>query len=360
MSTLAVTPAASAAAATTVDTTERHAEFLPTDRNYRMTGELPAASGEKDDASQTSEKETKDNSSQDNSSEKVDASAAASDAEKAAASEAASAQKDKPATENRFQKLSRENKELRERLNRLESAQPRRDNPQASQPAADQKTDTAAAQPKAAPKPKIDDVDPKTSQPKYKTFAEYEEAKDEWNRKEAIREFQETTAKTQREQNLAHSKQVIAQEFGKRVEAARAKYADFDEVALNPDLPIKEGSPVDIFTLDSANGTDVLQFLGKNPGELDRINKLSPVAQIRELTKIELEVSKVAAKPAAAAAGENPSAKPVTQAGRPPHQLSGKGTVTKDAVEQAVEDGDQDTYMREQTARDLARRRKGK
>ena len=49
------------------------------------------------------------------------------------------------------------------------------------------------------------------------------------------------------------------------------------------------------------------------------------------------------------------SAKPVTQASRPPHQVSGKGTVAKDAVEQALDDGDFETYQRTQNAKDLAR-----
>ena len=52
------------------------------------------------------------------------------------------------------------------------------------------------------------------------------------------------------------------------------------------------------------------------------------------------------------------SAKPVTQASRPPHQVSGKGTVAKDAVEQAVEDGDSETYIKAQNAKELARRKK--
>ncbi len=44
-------------------------------------------------------------------------------------------------------------------------------------------------------RPKIDDVDPKTGNAKYANFAEYEQAKDAWNRQEAIREFQESLAK---------------------------------------------------------------------------------------------------------------------------------------------------------------------
>jgi hypothetical protein len=334
---------------------DRHAEFLPTDKHYRLTGEMPKEETKDDAAAVEQDDKEKQDQSQQNSSEKKDDSSAAA----AAASEAAPPQeKDKPAaqqktaktSENRWQKLSRENKELRDRLTKLEQPPAtQRETQQASQPA---KEATKAAT-TATPKPKIDDVDPKTGKPKYATYAEYEDAKDQWLQDEAVRKFQESSSKTQREQALQNAKQTIAREFGKKVEVAKGKYADFEAVALNPDLPIKEGSPVDVFTLDSEVGTDVLYYLGQNPAELDRINKLNPVAQVRELTKIEL---KVAGKPAAAAAAAT-SAKPTTQAPRPPHQVSGKAAVTKDAVEKAVEDGDSETYIREQNARELAKRR---
>jgi hypothetical protein len=364
MSTTAVTPTASAAV-TTPSKSERHAEFLPSGNEYRMTGKMPAESGDNaSDESQSSNKETAEKKSSQEVTPKTDASAASSDAEKAAASETASSQKktaDTPASENRWQKLSRENKELRERITKLETGSPTRETTASQTVTPEAKPAAAAASvPKATPKPKIDDVDPATKQPKYKTFEEYETAKDAWTLDEAVRKVEEKGAKTQREQQIAQSKQVVATEFGKRVEAARTKYNDFDEVALHKDLPIKEGSAVDFFTLDSPIGTDVLYFLGKNPTELARINKLNNVGAIRELTKIELKLTPAdAAKPAAAADAAKTSAKPVTQAPAPAHQVSGNGAVAKDTAAQAVEDGDSDTYIRAENAKALARRKKG-
>lgn len=43
-------------------------------------------------------------------------------------------------------------------------------------------------------KPKIDDVDPDTGRAKFANYGEYEEVKDAWNRQEAIREFQNSSA----------------------------------------------------------------------------------------------------------------------------------------------------------------------
>lgn len=351
MRTPAVTEDASAAS-TAASSIEQALEsgFLPDDPHYRMTGEFPE---EKKDEKKDEKKETPDPNDTKDPSVNDDASAA-SEADTAAASAAAEAQekKDKgPAqsktdktSESRWAKITRENKELREKNERLErerTAAPPRDTKQPSQAAADANKATAAA-----PKPKIDDVDSKTGKAKYATYDEFQDARDEWNRKEAVREFTETSAKTQRETAFTQAKQTIAREFGKKVEVAKTKHADFEAVALNPDLPIKEGSPVDLFTLDSPIGTDVLYHLGQNPAELDRINKLNPLAQVRELTKIELKLSETKAP-----------VRQITAAARPPNQVSGKGTVAKDSVVQAVEDQDQDTYNREQNARALARRR---
>jgi len=218
---------------------------------------------------------------------------------------------------------------------------PQRETRQDSQPAAETKA-------KARPEPKIDEVDSKTGKAKYATYDDYMRDLRAWDREQTLKEFQDTSAKTAKEREQQQVQQTIATEWGKRVETAVAKYADYNEVALNPDLPIKQGSVVDMFILDSPHGTDVLYHLGQNPAELDRINKLNPISQARELTKIELKLSEE----------KSTSAKPVTQAPRPPHQVSGKGTVSKEAVEQAVEDQDQETYARAMNARELARRKR--
>jgi hypothetical protein len=72
------------------------------------------------------------------------------------------------------------------------------------------------------------------------------------------------------------------------------------------------------------------------------------------LAKIELALE------SASASTEKPPVKPVTAAPRPPNQVSGKGTIAKDAAAQAAEEGDTETYMREMNARALARRKQGK
>ena len=361
--------------------------FLPDDEHYRLTGEFKP---EKTDASAAATKK-------ENESEKADASAASGDekdesenddasaasSSKAAASETAQSQ-NQGRKENRWQKRERELRELKAENARLKSQssqpQPRSETQQSSTTQTANETKTA----KAAPKPKIDDVDA-AGKPKYKNFAEYEDAKDDWLRKETLREFSETQAKSQQLTEQQTREREIGQSLTKKFEPVRAKYADFDKFALNdidlqtgkpkysdaPVLTIPKGSAAETFFMDSENAGEVLYYLGHHPEILNdcySVNKttgavtsLVPPARVfRKL--MEIETSLTGSGSGAGANGESStsssSAKPVTQASRPPHQVSGKGTVAKDAVEQALDDGDFETYQRTQNAKELARLKK--
>ena len=79
-----------------------------------------------------------------------------------------------------------------------------------------------------------------------------------------------------------------------REEEARTKYDDFEQVAYNPKLPITETMAQTIQT--SEIGPDVIYYLGSNPKEADRIARLSPLLQAREIGKIE---ARLAANPPA-------------------------------------------------------------
>ena len=79
-----------------------------------------------------------------------------------------------------------------------------------------------------------------------------------------------------------------------REEEARSKYADFEQVAYNPKLPVTETMAQTIQA--SEIGPDVIYYLGSNPKEADRIARLSPLLQAREIGKIE---ARLAANPPA-------------------------------------------------------------
>ena len=72
-------------------------------------------------------------------------------------------------------------------------------------------------------------------------------------------------------------------------EEARTKYDDFEQVAYNPKLPITN---VMAETIQSSDvGPELAYYLGSNPKEADRISRMSPLSQAKEIGKIEAKVA---------------------------------------------------------------------
>lgn len=342
--------------------------FLPDDEHYRLTGEFKPEKTEAAAASSKEKQSENDGASaatkEKDESETSDASAASSS--KAAASETAQSQSTEEKKENRWQKRERELRELKAENARLKAKPQTEVRSETAQPT------QAATETKAAaktPKPKIDDQDPKTGKAKYASYAEYEDAKDNWLRQDTIREFQETSAKSARETAEQQQFRERGAALNKKFEAPRAKYADFDQVALSEDLTIPAGSVAELFIHDSDHAGEVLYYLGQHPDVLKGFYRdydpktgkftslLTPQRQFRALMEIEANFSAKAGAAASdsSSSSSSSSVKTVTQASPPPHQVSGKGTVSKDAVEQALDDGDFETYQRTQNAKELAR-----
>jgi hypothetical protein len=74
-----------------------------------------------------------------------------------------------------------------------------------------------------------------------------------------------------------------------REEEARTKYDDFEQVAYNPNLRITDVMAEAIRTSDV--GPEVAYFLGQNPKDADRISRLAPLAQAKEIGKIEVKLA---------------------------------------------------------------------
>jgi len=77
--------------------------------------------------------------------------------------------------------------------------------------------------------------------------------------------------------------------YAEREEAAREKYDDFEQVAYNRSLPITEDMATAIRLSD--NGPDVIYWLGQNPKRAAEISALHPLAQAREIGKIEMSLT---------------------------------------------------------------------
>jgi hypothetical protein len=91
----------------------------------------------------------------------------------------------------------------------------------------------------------------------------------------------------QREQ--ARQQSAIIESYHEREEEARSKYDDFEQVAYNPKLPITDVMAESIRASDI--GPEVAYYLGANPKEADRISRLSPIVQAKEIGKIEAKMA---------------------------------------------------------------------
>jgi len=94
-------------------------------------------------------------------------------------------------------------------------------------------------------------------------------------------------------------------------EAAREKYVDFEQVAYNPTLAITSVMAETIHASDI--GPDIAYYLGGNPKEADRISRMNPFSQAKEIGKIEAKLA------------ENPPVRKTTSAPPPIKPVTAKG-----------------------------------
>lgn len=293
-------------------------QFLPPDKEYRRTGILPV---EKTDEEILAEQDAESAPAGEVEHPETKAEPAESAPAKVEAVESATTQrqKTKETTAKRFQEILAEVKTLKEQL-------------AAKTPAQAQQT---------APPPVTEVKEPQMSE--FKTMGEYLTAVREFAKKQAITAAKGEWESAQTRQRQEEQAKTIASAWEKKSQAGQKKYADFAEVALNPDLPIPVGSVTYAFLHDSDHGADVLYHLGSNPDKLAEISAMPPLKAARALYAIESEVSKA------------PSAPAVSKAPPPPNQVSGKGTTSASAVEKAIEDGDFEAYRKAENAKALAR-----
>lgn len=194
----------------------------------------------------------------------------------------------------RLSQRTRERNELREQNERLAGLLERAldrlgDKPADTRPAETKPADT----PPPAP-------DPRPNRENFDDPDAYDTAVDEWNSRRAQRliraeieqieqqkQAQETERQTrERQEREAAQAQERWQGQVKELQAD-PQYADFDEVALNPELMIHQ----DHVPLIAQAGPKVLYWLGQNPDEAARIAKLDPISASFEIGAIRHQVS---------------------------------------------------------------------
>ena len=104
----------------------------------------------------------------------------------------------------------------------------------------------------------------------------------------ALQKAEELIAKRE----AAKQQSQVLESYQNLEEAARDKYDDFEQVAYNPKLPITN---VMAETIQSSDiGPELAYYLGSNPKDAERISRMTPLGQAKEIGKIE---AKLAAEP---------------------------------------------------------------
>jgi len=110
---------------------------------------------------------------------------------------------------------------------------------------------------------------------------------------ESTEAYVEALASQKAEQLLAQREQQkqqaeLLESYHDREEKAREKYDDFEQVAYNPNLPI---TGVMAQTIQASDiGPEVAYHLGANPKEAERISRLPPFLQAKEIGKLEAKL----------------------------------------------------------------------
>jgi hypothetical protein len=115
----------------------------------------------------------------------------------------------------------------------------------------------------------------------------------------ALKKAEELIAQRSRQKEQAE----VVEAYSEREEKARDKYDDFEDVVYNPKLRITDVMAETIQYSDL--GPDLAYWLGSNPKEAERIARLAPILQAREIGKIEVRLS------------DNPPVKKTTSAPTP-------------------------------------------
>lgn len=195
-------------------------------------------------------------------------------------------------------KLRRENRELKTR-----GAPP----PQAEQ--------TKPAPPAEPVRAASDDPEPDIN--KYSDYDKFNRDLVRWE----IRRSQREAAEAAQRIEAQNAQQERMRSWQERMSAAAVEMSDFEAVALNTSLPVTQTMGDAIMGSDV--GPKVLYHLGSHPAEAQRIAKLSPIDQIREIGKLEVKLS----PPDTPASDENelPQKQAISKAPAPIPRPAGSG-----------------------------------
>lgn len=123
----------------------------------------------------------------------------------------------------------------------------------------------------------------------FDSLEEYYEALSAYREKKAVANFKAEQERKQREEAEEREFQTLSEKWQESREEAADRYEDFDEVLATTEAPMT--STMSRYYMESEIGADVAYYMASHPEKADKIAKLSPILQVRELAKIEGTVS---------------------------------------------------------------------
>jgi uncharacterized small protein (DUF1192 family) len=121
--------------------------------------------------------------------------------------------------------------------------------------------------------------------PKSEDFTDY----DQYTR--ALTRYELKQARS--EERAAEATKTNSDKWQERVKETKKTAPDFDDVMSDADVPIS--NVMQQMMLESEIGPRMVYELAKNPAEAKRIAQLSPIAAVKELTKLEAKLTAAAA-----------------------------------------------------------------
>jgi hypothetical protein len=156
---------------------------------------------------------------------------------------------------------------------------------------AEQKVERAEARVESPPST-FNEPEPDENDPKFEgDYAKYMRAVAAWEGRKAYHGEKQAERESQQKAQREQSERESLTAAGKRFDAAKTKYQDFEAVAFSGAARIPEGSPVDLFIMEDESGPDVLYHLNKHPQELDSILQMTALQQVKRLVAIATELS---------------------------------------------------------------------
>jgi len=188
----------------------------------------------------------------------------------------------------------------------------------------------ASRQPKDdSGKPRIEDFD--------YDIEKWGTAVEQWTEKRLTQEHEQR----QQQQAAQTVHQTLSSKWEEQIAKGEDKYEDFADAIGE----IKPDNPISVAIMESEVGADLAYYLYNNPEEVDRLAKLSPVSQVREVGKIEALI-------VAAASGKDEPPAP----SKAPEPINPVSSGAANVSEGPTEEMDMATWIKERRKQVYGRR----